>query len=322
MREKRIWITWENQRRNKELSKVLNARLYQIDEVDRIYNRIKKYCYGINRTIRIMINEWPKVTFCQNPSIVLSLLMVFIRSIFRTKVIIDAHNAGIYPLEGTSRFLNFISRYIQRKADLTIITNKALKSEVDKNNGRGFVLQDKIPDLPIMTPVKLKGKNNILFVCTFGADEPFRVVIDAARQIEDNIHIYITGRHEKTFDKFDNLPKNITLTGFIPEADYIQLLHTVDAVLVLTTRENCLVCGAYEAVSARKPLILSDTRALKSYFYKGVIFTKHQKKEIAESIRKAIQNKALLRRDIEELRKELDASWVKRREALEKIIVE
>ena len=305
MNRKRIWITWENQRRNRELSKALNATLYQLDEIDMISNWIKKYSYGILKTIRIMIKKKPELTFCQNPSIVLSLLIVVIRRILRTKVVIDAHNSGIYPLEGTSRFLNRISKYIQRKADLTIITNEALKSEVDRNNGYGFVLQDKIPYLPSMNQRNLKGKNNILFICTFAADEPFSTVINAAKEIKDDIHIYITGRYEKVFNKLEDQAKNITFTGFIPESDYIQMLRSVDAILVLTTRENCLVCGAYEAVSVGKPLILSDTQALRSYFYKGVIFTRHQEKEIAESIRKATQNKVLLRREVEGLKKEL-----------------
>lgn len=74
------------------------------------------------------------------------------------------------------------------------------------------------------------------------------------------------------------------LTGFIPEKEYVELLISVDATMVLTCREDCSVCEAYETVAVEKPMILSNTNALGNYFRRGVIYAE----QTAESTQKAI----------------------------------
>jgi len=59
---------------------------------------------------------------------------------------------------------------------------------------------------------------------------------------------------------------NLTLTAFIDDNAYVTLLYSCDLIVDLTTREDCLVCGAYESVSAEKPLLLSDTTALRVFW--------------------------------------------------------
>jgi hypothetical protein len=44
------------------------------------------------------------------------------------------------------------------------------------------------------------------------------------------------------------------------------------------------VCGAYEALAARKPLILSRTEALASYFGEAAVFTDNTSDAIRESV--------------------------------------
>jgi glycosyltransferase involved in cell wall biosynthesis len=77
----------------------------------------------------------------------------------------------------------------------------------------------------------------------------------------------------------------------------------------LTDYENCLVCGAYEAVAAEVPLILSDTKALRTYFSKGVVFTKNNVNDIAEKVNSAIERKEVMEKEIQQLKKELMNSW-------------
>jgi hypothetical protein len=49
------------------------------------------------------------------------------------------------------------------------------------------------------------------------------------------------------------------------------MMRSVDATIVLSERENCLLCGAYETVASEKPMILSNKEALRNYFDKGAI---------------------------------------------------
>ena len=76
--------------------------------------------------------------------------------------------------------------------------------------------------------------------------------------------------------------------------------------------QNCLVCGAYEAVALGKPLILSDTYALRNYFYKGAIYTENRAHSIANSICQAIDAREKLEKKVRELRNELNINWTKK----------
>ena len=142
-----LWITWENQRRNRELSAALNIPLFEFAEIDEIKNYLLKYIIGFVKTFRLLIVKRTRVVCCQNPSVILCFLLIILKIFFDIRVVIDSHNAGLFPLEGRSKALNLISRFIQRFADLTIVTNRILKKHVEINGGRAFVLQDKIPDL-------------------------------------------------------------------------------------------------------------------------------------------------------------------------------
>jgi len=81
------------------------------------------------------------------------------------------------------------------------------------------------------------------------------------------------------------------MTGFIPDDLFIQMIYSCDAVIVLTTVEDCLVCGAYEAVAAEKPCILSCTETLVGYFQECAIYTDNSPDDIVKKINYTIANK-------------------------------
>lgn len=317
---KRIWITWESQRRNVELSNALNAKLYQLDKIDRINNLAKKYLLGLYHTAKILVRERPRITFCQNPSLVLSLFLVIIKLVFRTWVGVDAHNAGIFPAEGKLKVLNWIAVIIQRLADLVIVSNDGLKKIVEKNGGKAFVLPDKIPEIPKVTPKQLKGSHNILFISSFASDEPYKNVIGASIDVLPEIVIYVTGNYEEYIDTRLVAPSNLIFTGFLPESQYIEMLNSVDATIDLTTRENCLVCGAYESIAVEKPMILSDTKALRDYFNMGAIYTDNSKESIAQAIHSLVREKDRLTEQVKKLKRLREKEWKETKPTLECLI--
>ena len=154
--------------------------------------------------------------------------------------------------------------------------------------------------------IRLKGKNNILYICTFSEDEPWKEVIKAANLLSNDIYIYISGKNELDNKK---IATDLVLTGFLPEKDHQNLLRSVDIIMVLTTQEDCLVCGGYEAASAEKPLILSDKKVLRGYFNKGTVFTKNNFQDIARSIDLTIENKTGSKKEIKELKRIRETEW-------------
>ena len=110
------------------------------------------------------------------------------------------------------------------------------------------------------------------------------------------------------------------LTGFIPESEYIAMLNSVDAVIDLTNRENCLVCGAYESIAAGKPMVLSRTVALMEYFNEGAVYVDHNEVSIANGIKEVISRKEELSVKIKNLKKIRYAEWLVNKSQLEQIL--
>ena len=305
---KGIWITWEIQRRNRGISSALGWPLYEITYSG---SRFQRYLYSSVKTIQCIFKEKPQIVAAQNPSIVLAALVILLKYFLflSFKVVIDAHNSGIYPMEGKNHILMAVSRWLQRFTDLTIVTNEQLQSIVEANSGRAFVLPDRLTDeIPKVKLFPVKGKVNIAFICTYSVDEPYQEVIQAAKILPSDVMIYITGKYKGKVTE-SQVPENVKLLGFISEEDFWALLSSVDYIMDLTLREGCLVCGAYEGVALSKPLILSDTQTLRSYFSKGCVYVKPTAESIAAGIQIIIKDRTVFESDIKELKESLTTSW-------------
>jgi len=300
-----IWITWERQRRNTGISSALGWPLHEmIDDSPRLI----RYGRLIIKTIGVLLRERPDIVCVQNPSIVLALLGILCRGIMGYRCIVDAHNSGLMPLEGRSETLLKIARWIQRRADLTIVTNEEMKALVETNGGKATILPDRIPEVPPVEPMTVRSRRIVTYICTFSEDEPYQEVIKAAGLLEKDTVVYITGNHRDRIDT-GSIPSTVKLTGFINEDAYWSLLSSSDAAMVLTIREGCLVCGAYETVAVGRPLIVSDTKALRSYFSRGCIYVTPDSRSIARGIREALERKDELIAEIRRLHGALDRSW-------------
>lgn len=301
-----IWITWELQRRNTGISDSLGFHLYEINISS---YKLLRYLKSIFYTFKAINISNPIFVVAQNPSIILSLFVILYSNIKNYYPIIDSHNSGIYPLEGKSKILMALSHWIQRHAILTIVTNRSLGDIVNRNGGKYFVLPDAIPKIPKnLKQKKLEGNINITCICTFKEDEPYNEILKAAYQLPDEIHIYFTGRFEGKVDP-DHHQDNIHFTGFIPDHDYLELLNSSDIIIDLTLRDNCLVCGAYEALALNKPIVLSNTIVLKNYFSKGCVYTNPNHTDINQAIMEAIRNIVNLKKDIKILKIEIETQW-------------
>jgi glycosyltransferase involved in cell wall biosynthesis len=198
---------------------------------------------------------------------------------------------------------------------LTIVTNEYLKKVVDCRKGRGIVLPDRLPSIQAPNGVRppVSGRANVVFVSTYASDEPLQEVIEAARLLPSDVHIHVTG-NDKRLDPALRAaaPGNIVFTGFLPEEVYLALLAQADCILELTKNDHTLLCGAYEAVSLGRPLVLSRKEALIGYFCRGAVVTENEPHAIAAAITQAIESRASLERDIRILRDELTTDWTDR----------
>ena len=305
-KEKSAWITWEVQTRNRSMSALLNVPLYELVIKK---PRYIKYPILIARTIGLVFGRRIRFLFVQNPSIVLSFLASLLKILLPIRLVVDAHNAGVYPLEGRSAFLNAITKFIVRRADITIVTNANLASAVADLGGRPFVMPD---PLPLFSASKntatRKGSLNVFFICTWADDEPYWEVIKAAEILGEKIQINITGNYKKVLSAEDiaRLPANVKLLGFVDEHVFVQTFADADVSLDLTTRDHCLVCGAYESIALGVPGIVSESAVNREVFNQGFVYARNDSGGIAEAITYACDNLQQLLGDIADLKESHD----------------
>lgn len=311
---KRIWITWENQRRSLVLSKELNCELHIFS-----YSGSARYFICIYKTINILIKTKPEILFVQNPSMILAALTCFLKIFFNYKIIVDRHSTfrigkSYKNKFDTNLFYKYIyetfNKYTLNRADLTIVTNKYLADIVNDYGGSSFVLPDKIPELVQTSSFELKGRDNIFLISSFSQDEPFDEIFSAINMLYDeDICLYVSGNFNK-LDKglFNVKPDNVVLTGYLSEQDFVNMIYSADVIMALTTSAYTMLCSCYEAYAAGKPLITSKMDVLTEYFV-GARFVENRADEIRLGIMDVLVSKRTYRDRIVKSKKEIIGNW-------------
>ncbi len=303
-----IWVAWQSHRRTETLTSKMSIPLYIFSSE---YPRFIKHPVLAIRTIWLLFRVRPRIFFVQNPSAFLTVLAILLKPIMGYCLIVDAHNAGVYPCEKDMEKFKRIFPVFHRYADVTIVTNDALAKIVNDNAGRAVVLPDAIPEFPSIDSELPKDDVFVVtFICTYAPDEPYKEVFASTSFLPEGIKIFVTGDSKKfTFGEKMKLSPVVTLTGFLSEREFVRQLSSSHCIMDLTNRSSCLVCGAYEAVALGVPMILSDTKALRSYFRIGAIFTENTAFSIARAIMRAKENHPELKEEVSLLRDELIKSW-------------
>lgn len=91
--EKTVWLSWENHRRTTELSKTLGVQLFTL-----LYHGsyLGKVFVLSLRTIVLLLRLLPHRVIGQNPSMVLSALLCFLKPLFGYRVIVDRHSNSTF----------------------------------------------------------------------------------------------------------------------------------------------------------------------------------------------------------------------------------
>jgi glycosyltransferase involved in cell wall biosynthesis len=294
--KKAIWITWENQIRNKSMAAMLGVDLHVVSHGG---GRLCRYLSCAVATTLVVGRIKPDVVFAQNPSIVLNYLLLLGRIFFRYTFVSDAHFGGVIAYNGNYFFQKALD-LCNRSADLVIVTNSDHADHVKAVGGNALVCEDPLPKLDGYEIHEKAEDKAVFFICSFDIDEPYQAAFEAARMLnDDNFKFYVSGNYHKVGIDPAAFPE-IDFLGFVPERRFYEQLFQSDIVLDLTEHENCLVCGAYEAMAAEKPLVTSDKICLRKYFDKGTMFTQHDSRSIAESLRIAYRDRIRLKGEINE----------------------
>lgn len=302
-----LWVSWERHRRTLELARFLGIEAISFD-LD--LPRLIRYSHLSLKTMALLWKTRPKVLIIQNPSIVLGLITAVMKPIFSYRLLVDAHNQAIRPDTRPLKLLSPVQVFIQKMADVTIVTNDSLARDVTENGGRVMVLPDRLPTPPPLPAKTARNGRKVVFVCTFSVDEPYEEFLEAASTLPEDVQVYVTGKADRIPLRWKHHPPpTIRFTGFLPEDEYWTLLSSADLVVDLTVREDCLVCGAYEAVAVGTPLLLTDTDALRDYFGGAAAYCRNEVDDIRATLLHSLDRVDALREGMQEARKQIRAKW-------------
>jgi glycosyltransferase involved in cell wall biosynthesis len=229
-----------------------------------------KYVMQAVKTLRVLSRDRPDAIHVQNPPFVCG-LVVALHCALRGAVYVTEHHSAAFGRMWAWALP--MQKLIARRAVTNIVTNEHWAGVVQSWGGSTLVMYDAFLDLPQGTPYSVGPGFTVAFVSVFAADEPVDAVVGAAAMLPD-VQFYVTGdRRKAKAATLDAAPANVNFTGFLePNGAYLGLLRSVDAVIVLTTRDNTLQLAGCEAVALGKPLVTSDWSYLRELFGPAAVY--------------------------------------------------
>jgi glycosyltransferase involved in cell wall biosynthesis len=279
-----IWIDWARNLRTRTLAQRLGVELIEIRVPG---NRLLRYLRSATRTVAAIRRARPEVVIATNPSLVLGFLLLLLRRWYGYLLVSDAHYVGVRDVHGWPLFQRLLD-FHNAHADLVIVTNDGHASYLLGNGCRPYICPDPLPDLSNRGSVSVSvPAKSVLLVCSFEVDEPYEAVFAAFARLRDKgYQLFVSGNYKRARVDPARFPW-VNFLGYVSEAEYYSYLRSCSVVLDLTTLEDCLVCGAYEAMAAGKPLVLSRTRALTDYFGAAAVLTDNTPEAIVANIEQA-----------------------------------
>ena len=285
-KRKIVYITWfDFSTRSDGIAHYLGANSYHFRDLKRLTHvfALIKYILASFKTLIVLHKESPEMIFVQNPPIFAVLVIWFYCILCGTHYIVDTHSATFT----SRRWIAFLwlYRFLAKRALTNILHNEPL-SQIVTNWGASTIVLEDAPQLHTDRKYQFRRGFNVVVVCTYHNDEPIYEVLEAASRLK-NVNFYITGSIKNAPKEIKFIvPKNVILTDYLAQEDYVALLTGCDIVVSLTTNDNTMQCGAHEALELGRPIITSNWPVLKEYFSKGTIHIDNT----ASSLVKAIKN--------------------------------
>ncbi len=232
------------------------------------------------RTATFIVRHRPRAVIVVTPPIVAALVVAPLALMLGAPFAIDVHTGALRDRRW--RWSAGVLRLLGRLAAASVVTLSSLAPDLERPGARIIVAPDPLPDLRAGDRAPGgdgSGSPLVVAICGWGDDEPIDALVASAAG--SPWRLVLTGRPRRRIE----LPRNVSLSGFLSPSDYASLLSVADVVVVLTTREDTLLSGAWEALALGRPLIVSGTTALRETFGDEVAYTGPEPQAIAEATR-------------------------------------
>lgn len=281
-----LFVSWAKLRRADTIAEHLGIRSCTVEYFYRgtpFLLTLLKYALQTGHTLILLLRRRPLFVFVTNPPVFAIIPVYLYCTLFRARLLIDFHSGCL--LEARWRRWLWMQKFFARRALLNLVHNDDNARDFESWGVPYLVFPSLPPEITVAAKAETRERPTAVYICSFKNDEPVDTFLAAARTIPD-VDFHVTGRAPDGVRA--TLSSNVKLTGFLPENDYNELLGSADIIIALTTRPGTLLYGAQEAISLGKPLVLSRTPTLESYFAGGTIFVENTVQDLGTGIRDAL----------------------------------
>ncbi len=267
-----------------------------------------RYLWQAVATWKQLARQRPEFILVQNPPVLAPLVCFWYARRSGIPFVIDSHS-GSFDSRAW-RWSLPLQKWLSAYAAATLVHNSELLGQTRAWRGKVMVAEEPPPHLqapPQRAP--LSSSFCVLVSASYADDEPLELVMQAAEQLPE-VQFQITGDPQRASHALrEQRLANVTLTGFLPRADYFARMASANAVMVLTTRSETMQRGACEGMYLGQPLILSDQPTLRNYFERGAVLVPNTVDGIVEGVRRVQARETPLRQEIQALARSKQQRW-------------
>jgi glycosyltransferase involved in cell wall biosynthesis len=198
-------------------------------------------------------------------------------------------------------------RPLARRCRATLVTTAELAGAL-RAQGLPAVV---VPDPPEPRPAAARRDPDqparVVVVSGWNNDEPVAAVLDAAARLDGAATVLATGQPPRRVRA--RAGATVQFPGWLPRAAYLRMLDQADVVVALTTQPRTMLRGGYEALDARRPLVTSDTPALRAFFGDAALYAPPSGPAIAAAIRSALERRTELAAAMTSLAEQRERAW-------------
>jgi glycosyltransferase involved in cell wall biosynthesis len=274
-----------------------------------------KYLGQTFATWRVLLRERADVVFVMTPPPIAILAVYAYCALHGVPYVVDAHT-GVFVTRRWRRFQR-LQFWLCRRALSTIVTNEHIAELVRSQGATATV----VADVPIHYETEGEaspedGPFIVAFATSFDRDEPIAEMVEAARRLPQ-VSFFMTGDSATGAQRLPaDLPRNLTLTGFLEPGAYGGLLRRAGVVVALTTDDHTMQRGAYEAIYQATPVIVSNTAVLRSAFDEGAQHVDNSPDAIVKAVLRVREDRATFRAGAARLRDQKLRQWQHVKETL------
>ena len=225
-----------------------------------------RYFLSALRTLGYLVGRRPRALIVTNPPVFVSLLAYPYAVVTGAPLVLDSHPDAFRADSPHARFLR-MHAWLARRARATLVTTDELVAQVEAWGGTGLVVHEPEPDWAVESEAPLPARPRILVLGSLSRDEPVDEVLAAAGELRD-LDFEFTGDVRRCDPKVvESAPGNVTFLGFLDRREYVAALERASVAVVLTTWLDWAVPrSAYDAVYARRPLVVTASPVLRDFF--------------------------------------------------------